>query len=103
MIFTSIAAAGPITARQLRSGEPAAVYQTSSAPQQVALCISEKLGPVSMLSYGSRDAITSRDRNSGIAIDIEDGTARVWRPSGFAGETKQVVEHCLHAAPASKN
>lgn len=87
------------SAAELRSGQPIASYPTSTPVQSVALCISDKLGPVSLLNYGARDAITSRDRNSGVAIDIENGTARVWRVNGLDERTRRVVENCL-AAPS---
>lgn len=103
LITSLIAIAGNISAAELRSGEPAATYRTSSGVQKVALCISNNLGPVSVLNYGPRDAITSRDRASGVAIDLQEGTARVWRVNGLDEGTRRIVETCLEAAPASNS
>ena len=103
LMFISAALAGNLTAAVLLLGKPAATYRTAHKVEEVALCISNNLGPVSVLNYGTRDAITSRDRASGVAIDLEAGTARVWRVNGLDEETRRVVETCLNDASEKKS
>jgi hypothetical protein len=77
------------------SAKPVAVpaaYSTSRAAHDVAQCLSDSYGPVSVLKRGERLSITSKD---GLDVQVEAGQAKVKRvpPLDGAGTTK--VRACL--------
>ena len=80
----------------LKQQEPRATYTTPLTPKAVAACISDSVGPVSMLAHGSRHSIVSRElETSGVAIDMDGGAVKVWRFAPYEGEIRRRVEACL--------
>jgi hypothetical protein len=85
-----------VTPVELRAWTPSATYTTSKPPQAVADCLQVRLGPLALVRRGNRASISSRDIDTGVAIDIVDGGAvQVWRFLPFEGETRRHVEACL--------
>ncbi len=85
-----------MTPVELRARTPSATYTTSKPPKAVADCLQNRLGPLALVRRGNRASISSRDMDTGVAIDIVDGgSVQVWRFLPFEGETRRHVEACL--------
>ena len=71
-------------------------YSTAKIAKDIAACLGERSGPLSLVRNGNRETITSRDAKPGLAIYVFDnGTVQVWRYSSSESETRSLVQSCV--------